>query len=92
MTWTRQPDQKKIDHGFMALHDFQDHETFTITLDANTVVNQPVYPAMIYPVVIYSNPSWQVTVSLKRTFSATQIVSLARPIVLPGICSWFIEQ
>ena len=45
---------------------------------------------MVYPVVVYCIPAWSITVTLYKTFPEN--VFLRRPIVLPGICFWFIDQ
>ncbi len=73
-------------HGKMALNDFQDTSTFS-EIDPN----YDTYAAMIYPVVCYSHPNSQLTVELLSNFSGPGVI-LGRPIVLPGICSWFTDQ
>ncbi len=83
--WIDALDRSKY-HGKMALNDFQDTSTFS-TIDPNYAT----YAAMIYPVVCYSHPNSQLTVELLSNFSGPGVI-LGRPIVLPGICSWFTDQ
>ena len=93
-------DGASIQHGYMALHDFEDKPATDITInltcdpeDPPRLVTQPVYPAMVFPLVIYSHPGVVLTLSMQKVnFSASNKVWLGRPIVLPGIGSWFIEQ
>lgn len=75
--------------GSMWLGDLEEWNEIT----HNGVVRR-FFPAMIYPVVCHSIGTRSVTVEILRgEFPASNaMIAVARPIVLPGICSWFITQ
>lgn len=78
--------------GYMALSDFQDTKLYTYVPPGSTTgVTEPMYSAMIFPVVCYSSILRQVTVELRRPYNGPQ-VWVGRPIVLPGACSWLNTQ
>lgn len=81
INWIR-ADGTNLEHGYIALNDFQDTQFFN---------GQLGYSAMVFPVVCYSHPDSLISVELSR-ITADIGLYLGRPIVLPGICSWFIEQ
>ncbi|HNB51781.1 MAG TPA: hypothetical protein PK530_07550 [Anaerolineales bacterium] len=83
--WTRDDGANRY-QGHMSFPEFQD------TTEYNYLGYQQVaYSAMVYPVVCKTTTPQTVTVELYRSRSGPY-VWLGRPIVLPGICSWFITQ
>jgi hypothetical protein len=72
--------------GYMGLKEFQDTTTYS-----HWGYDETVYSAMVYPVVCYTSTARTLTVELSRTDNGPGIW-LGRPVVLPGICSWFITQ
>ena len=69
-------------HGNMALNEFE---------DSDDSASPTTYSAMVYPVVCYSSAGIDLTVVLTKNLAGPKI-TLGRPIVLSGICSWFVEQ
>ena len=101
LTWTLGIGGASIQHGYLALHDFEDKPATDITINLTCdpedpprwAPPQPVYPAMVFPLVIHSYIDALLTLTLEKVnFSTSNKVWLGRPIVLPGSSSWFIEQ
>jgi len=73
--------------GGMSLLDFED----TRTIPIDDYGDYPTFSAMVYPVVCYTSVARTLTVELYRSLTGPG-VWLSRPIVLSGVCSWFITQ
>ena len=77
-------------HGYMPLTDTEDSKIFSETI--NGYANQPMYSAMVCPLVVNSaTPNRTVSIRLDRNI-AGPAVFIGRPVVLPGACSWRYSQ
>jgi hypothetical protein len=98
MTWL-QAGVERI-HGRMDLKDMLD--SYSYVPDFGSTVSRWITSAMIFPVVCYSDASLpndvqSITVKLTRNLGGTTYpnipaIHVGRPIVLRGVCSWFIQQ
>jgi hypothetical protein len=84
-------------HGSMDLKDMLNSYPYVPDFGPTPRPTLWITSAMIYPVVCYSDGVQSVTCKLTRNLGSTAYpyiptVHIGRPIVLKGVCSWFIHQ
>ena len=85
--------------GQMNLQDIGGTQSISInvadgtSLDQNdpNVVTQTYYPAMVYPFVCWTSQQKTLTLRVNRTIGSGNAF-IGPPVVLKGVCSWFITQ